>query len=89
MNPAHSSEVILQLPIQPQQQHQQQQQQQQAPPQHRVPVNINIMMEDLLEVINGVGPFAKAAVTKAGCGEYDYRIVLLTSGLALLSTRYR
>ena len=47
MNRAHSSEVILQPPIQ----QQQQQQQAQAPPQHRVPVNINILMEDMLEVI--------------------------------------
>ena len=52
MNPAHSSEVILQPPIQ--QQQQQQQQQAQAPPQHRVPVSINILMEDMLEVIIGV-----------------------------------
>ena len=51
MNHAHSSDVILQPPIQ---QQQQQQQQAQAPPQHRVPVSINILMEDMLEVIIGV-----------------------------------
>ena len=72
-----------------QQQQQQQQAQPQAPPQHRVPVNMNILMEDMLEVIIGVRPIAKAAVTKAVCGEYDYSIVLVTSGLALLSTLYR
>ena len=49
MNPVHISEVILQLPIQ--QQQQQQQQQAQAPPQHRVPVHMNILMEDSWEVI--------------------------------------
>ena len=53
MNPVHISKVILQLPIE-QQQQQQQQQQAQAPPQHRVPVNINILMEDSWEVIIGV-----------------------------------
>ena len=89
MNRAHSSEVILQPPIQQQQQQQQAQAQAQAPPQHRVPVNINILMEEMSEVIIGVGPIAKAAVTKAVCGEYDYSIVLVTSGLALLSTLYR
>ena len=33
-------------------------------------MNMNILMEDVLEVIIGVRPIAKAAVTKAGCGEY-------------------
>ena len=32
---------------------------------------MNILMEDMLEVIIGVRPIAKAAVTKAGCGEYE------------------
>ena len=58
MNPVHISEVILQPPIQ-QQQQQQQQQQAQAPPQHRVPVNINILMEDSWEVIIGYDPLPK------------------------------
>ena len=43
----------------------------QAPPQHRVHVNMNFQIEYMLEVIIGVRPIAKAAVTKAGCGEYE------------------